>query len=295
VAQDAKTPLLVTDSCCDLPRELLADLGVVVVEYPVVLDGQEATDASGGPLSHLEFYERVRGGAAPSTAAVPIPSYVEAFRGGVEQGRPVILLGLSAALSGTFERALMARDIVLEQHPAADIRVIESLNASIALGVLVFEAAGRIADGADADALIEWVTPARTRVNAYFTLETLEHLRRGGRISDVAAVAGTVLDIKPVLRIDQHGALVISEKIRGRRKSMKTLVDVTERRFTDGSPLLVVAHGDSPEDAAILGEMLSERLGSAPTLVCEVGPVIGSHVGPGMLAVSFLGTERMVQ
>jgi fatty acid-binding protein DegV len=104
-----------------------------------------------------------------------------------------------------------------------------------------------------------------------------------------------VLDIKPVLRIDQYGALVISEKIRGRRRSMKALVDVTERRFTEGGPLLVVAHGDSPEDAAMLAEMLTERLGFAPTLMCEVGPVIGSHVGPGMLAVSFLGTERTVQ
>jgi DegV family protein with EDD domain len=295
VTDAPKTPMLVTDSCCDLPRELLADLGVTVLDYPVVLDGIEQGDGDGAGLSHAEFYTKVRGGAAPSTAAIPIPCYVDAFRAGAQQGRPVVLVGLSAALSGTFERALMARDTVLEEFPGADIRVVESLNASIALGVLVIEAAGRVAGGADAEALLEWLTPARTRVNGYFTLETLEHLRRGGRISDVAAVAGTVLDIKPVLRIDEHGALVISEKIRGRRKSMKALVDVTERRFTDGSPLLVVAHGDSPEDAAMFVEMLTERLGSAPTLVTEVGPVIGSHVGPGMLAVAFLGTERTRQ
>jgi DegV family protein with EDD domain len=233
----------------------------------------------------------VRAGAAPSTAAIPIPAYVQAFRAGAQQGRPVVLIGLSSALSGTFEQALTARDMVLSEYPGADIRVIESLNASIALGVLVIDAARRLTEGADADGLVEWLLPTRTRVNAFFTLETLEHLRRGGRISDVAAAAGTMLDIKPVLRIDESGALVISERIRGRRKSMKALVDVAERRYGHSGPLLI-AHGDSPDDAMLLSEMLTQRLGVAPTLVSEVGPVIGSHVGPGMLAVAFLGTER---
>lgn len=287
------TPVLITDSCCDLPPELLADLGVVTLHYPVVLDGEEATAADGRPLSHAEFYARVRAGAAPSTAAIPIPVYERAFRDAAEHGRPAILLGLSAALSGTFDRALTARDAVSAEHPGADIRVIESLNASIALGLLVTEAARRIADGMDADALETWLGPARTRANGYFTLETLEHLRRGGRISEVAAVAGTMLDIKPVLRIDRSGALVIGEKVRGRRRSMRALVDVVEQRVEDPSAQTVfVAHGDAPDEAALLREMLLERVGFAGALVTEVGPVIGSHVGPGMLAVSLMGAER---
>ena len=287
-------PLLITDSCCDLPAALLAERDIVTLDYPVVLDGVEQVDESGRPVSHALFYGRVRAGAAPSTAAIAIPSYAEAFRAGAAQGRPVVLLGLSSALSGTFDRALMARDLVLEEYPEADIRVIESLNASVALGLLVLEAADHISAGAAIDELVAWLEPARSTVNAYFTLETLEHLRRGGRISDVAAAAGTMLDIKPVLRIDGIGALVISEKLRGRRKSMAALADILQRRI-DGGRRVLVGHGDSPEDGARLAEMVRERAGAAEVVVTEVGPVIGSHVGPGMLAVAFIGTERSVR
>jgi DegV family protein with EDD domain len=282
---------LVTDSCCDLPRELLAGLGVTVLEYPVVLDGVEQASVDGMPMLHAEFYAKVRAGAAPSTAAIPIHVYADAFRTAAEAGRPVVLVGLSSALSGSYEGALTARDMVLDEYPGADVRVIESLNASIALGALVIASARRLADGASIDELEAWLLPARTRMNGYFTLDTLEHLRRGGRISDVAAMAGTMLDIKPVLRIDESGALVIAERIRGRRKSMKALVDVTGRRYVGGE-IMLVAHGDALDDAALLAEMLTARLGVAPTLVTEVGPVIGSHVGPGMLAVAFFGIER---
>lgn len=288
-------PLLVTDSCCDLPRDITDSLGIVVLDYPVILDGEEHTGHDGSPLSAADFYGRVRVGALPSTAAIPIPWYVEAFAEGARAGRPVLLVGLSAALSGTFDRALMARDIVLAEHPDADIRVIESLNASVALGVLVLEAADRIASGVSADELVAWLGPARSSVNGYFTLETLEHLRRGGRISDVAAMAGTMLDIKPVLRIDGEGALVISEKLRGRRKSMTMLADILAKRIDGAGRRVLVGHGDSPDDAARLAELVKERVSDADIMVTEVGPVIGSHVGPGMLAVAFLGEGREVR
>jgi len=284
-------PLLVTDSCCDLPHALLGGTDVVVLGYPVVLDGVEQVDDSGRPVAHDVFYAKVRAGAAPSTAAIPIPRYVEAFRVGAEQGRPVVLLGLSAALSGTFDRALTAKEMVLADHPDADIRVIESLNASVALGLLVLEAVDRVEAGAGVDELVGWLGPARSIVNGYFTLETLEHLRRGGRISDVAAVAGTVLDVKPVLRIDESGALVIADKVRGRRKSMTALADILGRRI-DGGGRVLVGHGDAPDDAARLADLVRERAGAAEVVVTEVGPVIGSHVGPGMLAVAFRGPER---
>lgn len=286
-------PVLITDSCCDLPPEMLAEAGVAVLEYPLVLDGENAVDERGRALSHAAFYDRVRAGAAPSTAAIAIPAYAAAFRDAAEQGRPAVLVGLSAALSGTFERALTARDLVLADVPDADIRVVESLNASVALGLLVLEAARLVTGGADADALVAWLETERTRVNGYFTLETLEHLRRGGRISDVAAMAGTMLDIKPVLRIDDAGGLVIAEKVRGRKKSMRALVDTLERRL-DGPPrrTVVIGHGDAPAEAEALREQLLERVAFDEAIVTEVGPVIGSHVGPGMLALAFLGRER---
>lgn len=290
-------PLLVTDSCCDLPRDVLERSGVVVLDYPVILDGEEHTSHDGSPLSATEFYGRVRDGALPSTAAIPIPSYVDAFAEGARAGRPVILLGLSAALSGTFDRAVAARELVLAEHADADIRVVESLNASVALGLLVMGTADLIAAGASADEIIAWLEPVRSTVNGYFTLETLEHLRRGGRMSDVAAMAGTMLDIKPVLRIDETGALVISEKVRGRRKSMSMLADILARRI-DGAGAgrrVVLGHGDAPDDAAKLADLVRERAAGVEVITTDVGPVIGSHVGPGMLAVAFFGTGRGVR
>ncbi len=288
-----RRPLIITDSCCDLPRPLLEELGVVVLDYPVVLDGEEALDAEGRQLSHAAFYDRVRAGAAPSTAAIPIPVYANAFRGAAEQGRPAVLIGLSAALSGTFDRALTARDLVLADVPDAEIHAVESLNASIALGVLVIESARRAGDGFDSDRLLAWLDGGRTSVNGFFTLETLEHLRRGGRISDVAAMAGTMLDIKPVLTIDEHGSLVISERLRGRKKSMKALVDSSEKRVVDpSSQTVLIGHGDAPEEAEALRDLVMDRIPFSDAIVTEVGPVIGSHVGPGMLAVSFVGNQR---
>lgn len=266
---------------------------MVVLDYPIVLDGEEALDARGRPLTHAAFYGRVRAGATPSTAAIPIPVYASAFRSAAEQGRPAVLVGLSAALSGTFDRALTARDLVLEDVPDAEIHAIESLNASIALGVLMLEAARRVRDGLDTAGLLAWLEPARTSVNGYFTLEMLEHLRLGGRISDVAAMAGMVLDIKPVLRIDGHGGLVIAEKLRGRRKSMKALADVVEKRVVDPSAQTVlIGHGDAPEEAETLRELVMARVPFRDAITTEVGPVIGSHVGPGMLAVAFIGRAR---
>lgn len=286
-------PLLITDSSCDLPAEVLDGLGVEVLHLGFSIGDEHHIDDLGATMSHDTFYGLMRGDAAPTTSAIPIGDYVEAFERAGNAARPVLLLGLSSALSSTYEAALAAREMVVAKRPHTDIRIIDSLNASVALGLLVYLAAGRIATGADIDDLEGWALEARTAVNGYFTLETLEHIRRGGRISDVAAFAGTMLDVRPVLRIDVHGELVFSGQVRGRRKSMKALVDVIEQGATDAAAQTIfVGHGDSTEDATLLREMVRARVPSADIVLAEIGPVIGSHVGPGMLAVAFVGRDR---
>jgi DegV family protein with EDD domain len=287
------TPVLITDSSCDLPAPVFEQLGVELLELRFTIDGQEYADDLGTTMPHAEFYARLRAGATPTTAAVPLAEYVEAFTRCAEAGRPALLLGLTAALSSSHEAALTAARMVNEEYSGADIRVVDSVAASAALGFLVLEAAERIAEGYDIDALERWALEARLRVNGYFALETLEHLRRGGRIPDVVAYAGAMLDLRPVLRIDPHGALMPAGQGRGRRKSIKALVDIVEQRVVDsGSQRVVIAHGDALEDAETLQELLLARVPFKDVLVTELGPVIATHVGPGMLAVVCCGKTR---
>lgn len=285
--------LLVTDSCCELPRETVDALGITVLPFSFLMDGISHLDELGDTLSHADFYEAMRAGAQPTTSQVPIGSYVGAFRTAAEAGIPAVLLSFSSQLSGTFDAAQVARSTVLDEFPSADIRIIDTMCASAAQGLLVLGAGRLFAAGATADELERWVLENRQCVHGYFTLETLEHLRRGGRISDVAAAAGAMLDVRPVLKIDAIGRLRIDRASRGRKKSMRSLVDLfAEKAPEPVSKTVVVAHADCPADVAKLAEMISARREIIEIVTLNVGPVIGTHTGPGMLAVAFFGAPR---
>jgi len=285
--------VLATDSCCDLPRSLAVDLDLAVLEFPFTMDGVEHLDDLGQSMPASVFYDAMRSGAAPTTAQVPLPSYVGLFSAAAEAGTPLLFLSFSSALSGTYHSALVARDSVIAKYPEADIRVVDTLLASTAQALLVMGAARNRLAGAGIDDLEAWLTANLPRVNGYFTIDTMEPLRRGGRVSDFAALAGAVLDVKPVLKIDATGELVVDRPVRGRKKSLRALVDAFAERVTDASTeMVVVAHGDSPDDAALLERLLAERVGLGEVVKLDVGPVIGSHTGPGMVAVAFWGKER---
>jgi DegV family protein with EDD domain len=284
---------LITDSCCDLPREIVDRYGIVVLPFPFTIGDEQHLDELGDTLSHEAFYTAMRAGAEPTTAQVPLPSYIAAFRAAAETGTPAVLLSFSSALSGTFDTALVARDAVLADFPDAEITVIDTVSASTAQALLVLEAGRLHADGATAEQIAEFAVGASQRINGYFTLETLTHLARGGRIPDVAASAGAMLDVRPVLRLDEKGALVIDKVVRGRKKSMRAVADTfLARAESPETRTVVVAHADCAEDALSLETMLRERAEILEVITIEVGPVIGTHTGPGMLACVFWGTPR---
>jgi DegV family protein with EDD domain len=285
--------LLATDSCCDLTREIVDELGIEVLEFPFTLDGGEHYDDLGVTLPAACFYQAMRDGSTPTTAQVPLSSYLATFSAAAESGTPLVFMSFSSALSGTYDSAMVARGTVIERHPSADIRVIDTRSASINQGLLVLEAARRRRAGMALDELVGWVGENIDSANGYFTIDTLEPLRRGGRVSDFAAVAGSMLDLKPVLRVNSIGELVIDRPVRGRKKSIRALVDTFEQRADDptGAPVLI-AHGDAPDEAAQLERLLRERTGLGEVLRLEVGPVIGSHTGPGMVALVFWGRDR---
>ncbi|GAB4287423.1 MAG: DegV family protein [Coriobacteriia bacterium] len=280
---------LVVDSCCDLPSDTIHDLGVEVLHFPYTLKGEEHIDDFGGSLPHGEFYDAMRAGEQPTTAQIPMHAFVDVFERAAAEGRSLVYLGFSSQLSGTFDVAHLARADVLSRHPDADIRVIDTLAASAAEGVLVYEAARRWRDGATADELEAWIAEQRPRLHGYFIIDDLETLRRGGRLSGTAAAAGALLDVKPLLTITTDGRLELKRNFRGRVKATRALVDLFEQHRDGQGGTVAIAHGDCAEDAGRLAAMLAEKTGVSVDLTMDVGPVIGAHTGPGMLALVFWG------
>lgn len=286
-------PVLLIDSCSDLTAVMVDALDVEELHFPFSMGSEDRIDDFGRTTPHTAFFAAMRDGEIPTTAQIPRSELVSVFSRAAEAGRPVVYLGFSSGLSSTFDGAHVARTAVLDQYPDADIRLVDTLSASIAEGLLVHEAARRHAAGASADELVAWVERDKQRVNGYFTLENLESLRRGGRISDAAAAAGTMLDIKPVLTLDREGKLVLKKSIRGRKKSLAALVDIVgERRENAIGETIAIGHADAPEEADRVRAMIEERFSPSEVLMLEIGPVIGAHVGPGMVAVAFWGAER---
>lgn len=233
------------------------------------------------------FYDAMRSGSTPTTTSVPLGDYLACFRSHVETGREVVFLAFSSALSSSFESALMARDTVTAEFPEATIRIVDTLRASIAQGALVAEAVRRRDAGATAAELESWALQARHDTAGHFTAESLEHLRRGGRVSDMTAAAGAMLDIRPLLGFTPEGGLKLEGVVRGRKRSLRSLVERVGAIEHD-TPHLLVGHADCAEDAERLEALILEVKPGARLMRCDIGPVIGSHTGPGMLAVAFV-------
>lgn len=283
-------PVLYIDTCSDLPAHVVDELGVRVFHFPYALDGVERLDDFGVTYSRAEFYAAMREGQHPTTMQVPRHVFLETFRRHAEAGEPVLYLAFTSALSGTFDVAWMARQEVLEQYPDAEIRLVDTQAASVAEGLLVYEAARRWRDGVPLADIEAWAIAQRPYLNGWFIVDDLEALRRGGRLPGAAAAAGTFLDVKPLLRVSSSGKLEIRRSIRGRLKSTRALADlVSERAIDPESQTMLVGHGDCLADAERLRDVIMEKSGVRDVIISEIGPVIGTHTGPGMLAVVFWG------
>lgn len=279
---------LIADSCCDLSVETLQSHGIHTLLFPYVIEGIEYIDDFGQTTSHAAFYQSMTDGKQPTTTQIPLRAYLDVYRSLAEQGMPAVHVSFSSALSGTYETALRARDMVLEEFPDASLEIVDSLRASTAEGLVILEAAKRVSEGMSAPELVAWVTNNRLAYHGYFTLATMEHLRRGGRISDVAAAAGAMLDIKPILHIDDEGELKLERSVRGRKKSLRALADIIAKKIVEPEiQTIAIGHGDAEEDALKLRDLIAERVHVADVVFMQTGPVIGSHTGPGMVSVVF--------
>lgn len=285
---------LIIDSCCDLPADLVASYDVGLIRFTYTMSDGEHLDDLGTTLSHHEFYERMRKGEQPTTTQVPVAELTAAFESAIESGIPTVYLCFPAALSGSYDTASLLAENMVKENPGAELYVVDTKLPSAAAGLLIIEAVRQLDAGLTAKELVKWAEEARYYVNGFFTLADLESLRRGGRIPDMAAVAGAKLDIKPLLSYDLDGRLTFKGVARGRKKAIKQLLQCyTERTDEHTLNTLLVCAGDVPKEQTALAEHILKTSRKPVNLwQTQIGAVVGSHVGPGMLALVFWGPDR---
>ena len=290
---------IIVDSCADFAPEVVEALGVEVVSFNFVMGGEEHADDFWKSMSPHDFYERMRQGEQATTSAVTPGHYLEVFEAAAKRGVPTVYLAFTRGLSSSVDAARQAADMVREKHPGFELYVLDNLCPSAAAELLAIEAVHQAGNGLTAKELVEWAEEARYYIQGYFTLDSFDALARGGRIPPAAAQVGGKLDIKPELSYDINGALTLRGMCRGRKKALRAiLADFKENYIgTDG----VVTHmpigivdADAEKDARWLEDQLRKEPGcqDIPVIHSSVSPVIGAHVGPGMVAVVFWGKDR---
>ena len=285
---------LIIDSCCDLPASVIEREGVSLIKFPYIINGETYEDDLFQTVSAKEFYDRMRKGDEPSTSQPSVQVLDAAFTSAAEEGVPTVFLCFTSGLSGTFDTVEMVRDSVLERYPDFELHVVDTRLASLAEGLLVYEAIEQRAAGLTANELVAWAEEARCFIAGQFMVDDLDALRRGGRIPTSVAMAGSALEVKPLLEIDLDGRLSLVGVARGRKKGIKQLVDFYQKNASDAGSgcYVVVGHADCPKDVEKLKDLLLKVDERIMFIESNIGPVIGSHVGPGMLAVVFWGQDK---
>ena len=281
---------IITDSCCDLTREQLQTLGVGCADLTVLYKGENHNNFS-DPAAVKAFYEELRRGTTATTAAANPETWGVLMDAALGEGRDVLVLAFSSALSTTYQSAVIAAADLQEKYPQRRIIVLDTLCAALGLGLLVSYACKMRDKGMPIEEVANWVEAHKRNLCHWVTVDDLSHLKRGGRISTATALVGTMLNVKPIIHVDDEGRLINCAKVRGRKAAMDYLVRKFEETCTDFDTVFI-AHGDCPEDAAALEAMLREKHEIREITTGYVGPVIGAHTGPGVLVVFFMGTKR---
>lgn len=285
---------LFTDVTADVCREMMEGLPPVeFVPMEVELGDCSYTYGPKGNLTIGQFYAAQRGGHFATTSQINPTVYRDAFEPVLKKGEDVLYLCFSSGLSGTIQGAQLCMEELREAYPERKLLCVDTLCASIGEGLLVREAARKQGEGMGLEELAQWVQDRRLSVCHWFTVDTFEHLRHGGRVSAAAAAAGTLLQIKPLLFVDDAGKLQVAEKPRGRRRATESqLSRLDKSRRPELGELIVVGHGDCAGEGEALRAEVASRFPEAEVYLAEIGPVIGAHTGPGMLALVYWGAGR---
>ncbi len=285
--------ILATDSNSEIPLDWVQTFDLHCLRMPYTLDGQIYEYDLGEKIDIPALFGELRKGNMPTTMmknAVEIREFFEPF---LQAGQDVLFFSFSSALSGNYACVCQVADELRAEYPQRKLLCVDTLSISMVEGQLVYRAAEMRRDGKTMEEIAAWVEQNRLRSNVLLTVDSLFHLKRGGRVSGATALVGTVLDIKPLLRIDREGRLVQDGKVQSRRKAISALVaNLLERGEDLPSQEVTILHGDCLEEAELLKKMILERVQPAGVRIHLVGPVIGTHAGPGVLAVVYMGKER---
>jgi len=278
---------IVTDSSADLPIEIIKKFNIDVLPLSVTINDEEYFD--GVTIGNKELMDKMRVGAAPKTSQVTVSAFFEVFEKHAKKGDGVICLTLASTLSGTYNSASLAKGEILEKYPNSDITLIDSGCASLGLGMVVYKALLMLSDNASKEEIINVAEDNCQHMQHIFMVDDLEYLFRGGRIGRTSALVGGLLGIKPILELNVEGKVTPLEKARGRKNSIKRMAEIVgERGKNLDNQVIGISHGDDLEAVEILTDLLKEFYGCKEFIINNVGGVIGSHTGPGTLAVFFL-------
>ena len=281
---------IITDSCCDFTDAQYQQWNVSCVPLTVMYNGENHDNFSDEAAVKV-FYDELRTGTTATTAAVNPDGWANAMEAALKEGRDVLVLAFSSGLSTTYQSAVIAAKELRDIYPDRTIHIIDTLCAALGQGLLVWHAVQKRDEGLSIDDLAAWVEEHKLNICHWVTVDDLSHLKRGGRISATTAIVGTMLNIKPIIHVDNDGHLINTAKVRGRKTAMEYLVKKFGETAID-TDTVFIAHGDCPEDAAALEALVRETHGVKNVITGYVGPVIGAHTGPGVLVLFFLGQHR---
>ena len=287
--------IILTDSSADLSGEMAQAADVQVLPLTFTIGGADYHNyPDNREMDPHLFYQRLRAGEVATTAAVNMNQYVEAIEPLLQAGRDVLVLAFSSGLSATFQSSKLAVEELSEKYPERKLYTVDTLCASLGQGLLVWYAAQERKKGRTIEEVRDWAEANKLSLCHQFTVDDLHFLKRGGRISATTAVVGSMLQIKPVLHVDDEGHLILMSKERGRDASLKALVGKMKETALSNvrDQMVFISHGDAKEDAEKTAQYVKDQLGVQKVMIHNIGTVIGSHSGPGTIALFFMGTHR---
>ena len=283
--------VITVNSTVDLPKEWLEERKVPVIPLKYTIDNETYTDMEG--LSSKEFFGKLRDGKMATTSQINPEEARAQLDPFLKEGKDVLHLGFSSGLSGTYNSMRIAGEELKEEYPEAKIIIIDTLCACLGEGLLLYKALQQKASGKTIEETAKWVEENKLHICHNVTVDDLFHLHRGGRISKASAVLGSVVQIKPIIHMDENGKLQVVGKERGRKKSLNKIVDMAVEQIKGwDNDIAMITHGDCQEDAEYVAKLVRERLGIENILINNIGTVIGSHTGPGVVAVFVMGNKR---